>query len=208
MAMDFTPMNVLQFYIAVSPLLLGFFMVMVSVFNQDVKGLVYLGCVLLSTLVYIAIMYMFKSKSSPHTPTCDILTFNSVFAGSFDVRYLNTKLFAYNSMFIIFTLVYLLVPMHYYNHINYLLLIFLGVMFLMDGFYQLHIKCVNWAGILGAAIIGGGVALGLATAIVSQSGDLIFFNEIVSNNVICKRPTEQSFKCSVYKNGELLASSS
>lgn len=202
MAMNFTPMNVLQFYTAISPFLLGFFMIMVSVFNQDIKGLVYLGCVLLSTLVYISIMYMFRSDTH-NLPSCNILTFDGVFGGA-----LNTKLFAYNSMFIVFTLVYLLVPMHYYNHINYLLLIFLGIMYLMDGYYKLHIKCVNWMGILVSSIIGGSIAFGLATALVSQSGDLIYFNEIVSNNVICKRPTEQSFKCSVYKNGELLATSS
>ena len=36
--------------------------------------------------------------------------------------------------------------------------------------------------------------------------DLLFFNELVSNNAICSRPNKQTFKCSVYKGGELLSS--
>ena len=199
MPMEFTPINVLQFYTAVSPLLLGFFMVMVSVFNQDLKGIVYLGCILLATMVYIMILYMSKSSSEVIPEICNILTFNSF-------PYLYSKLFAYNTMFIIFTLVYVLVPMYHYQHINYLLLIFLGVMAIMDGVYKINTNCVSIYGILLAVFVGGGIALGLASALVSQSGDLIFFNEVVSNNVICKKPTEQSFKCSVYKNGELISS--
>ena len=33
---------------------------------------------------------------------------------------------------------------------------------------------------------------------------LLFFNDLTSNNVVCKRPTNQTFKCSVYKNGQVI----
>ena len=33
---------------------------------------------------------------------------------------------------------------------------------------------------------------------------MLYFNEILSNKVICGRPSESTFKCAVYKNGELL----
>ena len=36
--------------------------------------------------------------------------------------------------------------------------------------------------------------------------EFLYFNELGSNNVVCKRPSEQTFKCSVYKNGELISS--
>jgi len=33
---------------------------------------------------------------------------------------------------------------------------------------------------------------------------LLFFNAEPSNNVICARPKKQTFKCFVYKNGEVI----
>ena len=43
--------------------------------------------------------------------------------------------------------------------------------------------------------------------------NLIFQEEIIkknqelqSNNIICARPSKQTFKCSVYKNGQLISS--
>ena len=34
--------------------------------------------------------------------------------------------------------------------------------------------------------------------------DLLFFNVESTNNVICSRPKQQTFKCRLYKNGELI----
>ena len=36
--------------------------------------------------------------------------------------------------------------------------------------------------------------------------DLLFYNELASNNVVCNKPSKQTFKCSVYKNGEIISS--
>ena len=33
---------------------------------------------------------------------------------------------------------------------------------------------------------------------------LVTYNELVSNNVVCNKPSKQTFKCHVYKNGELI----
>jgi hypothetical protein len=37
------------------------------------------------------------------------------------------------------------------------------------------------------------------------SGKYLFFNEVSSNKDICYQPSEQTFKCSLYKNGELIS---
>ena len=36
------------------------------------------------------------------------------------------------------------------------------------------------------------------------SGKYLFFNEVSSNKDICYQPSEQTFKCNVYKDGELV----
>jgi hypothetical protein len=50
---------------------------------------------------------------------------------------------------------------------------------------------------------------GLSAAIVSLmyvggSGKYLFFNEVSSNKDVCYQPSEQSFKCSLYKDGMLV----
>ena len=56
------------------------------------------------------------------------------------------------------------------------------------------------------------VLLGLASSAlivtlmyVGGSGKYLFFNEVSSNKDICYQPKEQNFKCSLYKNGELIS---
>jgi hypothetical protein len=36
------------------------------------------------------------------------------------------------------------------------------------------------------------------------SGKFMFFNEVQSNKDVCNMPSKQTFKCQVYKNGELI----
>ena len=48
MAIPNTFSNIFKIFSAISPLLLGFFLVMSSLFNKNIKGLVYLSGVLLA----------------------------------------------------------------------------------------------------------------------------------------------------------------
>jgi len=55
--------------------------------------------------------------------------------------------------------------------------------------------------------------LGLASATIivilmytGGSGNYLFYNETSGNNTVCSMPSKQTFKCSVYKNGELISS--
>ena len=37
------------------------------------------------------------------------------------------------------------------------------------------------------------------------SGKYLFFNEVSSDKEICYQPKDQTFKCSLYQNGELIS---
>ena len=37
------------------------------------------------------------------------------------------------------------------------------------------------------------------------SGKYLFFNEVSSDKEMCYQPSEQTFKCAVYKDGELVS---
>ena len=51
MAIQLSITNVFRFISYITPVLLIFFMIMISVFNQDVKGLIYLGGVLIAIFI-------------------------------------------------------------------------------------------------------------------------------------------------------------
>lgn len=200
-SIDPTPSNLLQLFALISPLLLGFLLVMSSLFNQDIKGLVYLGGVLLATVINLFLMSMIDSKKdlANESAMCDIIT-------------LPLNLSSYNSpsissLFIAFTTAYLVLPMKYNNQMNYVVLAFLLCLFALDAYTNINNKCTT----PGGSILGGlvGVVLGAAWfAIFHYTGysSLLYFDELMSNKVVCARPSKQTFKCSVYKNGKLISS--
>jgi hypothetical protein len=41
---------------------------------------------------------------------------------------------------------------------------------------------------------------------IGGSGKFLFFNEVSSNKDICYKPKEQTFKCNLFRNGEMVGS--
>ena len=56
MAMQLSFSNLLQFFSAIAPILLAFCLIMISLFNSDIKGMVYLGGMLVASLINLIII--------------------------------------------------------------------------------------------------------------------------------------------------------
>lgn len=188
-----------------SPFLLTFFMIMLSIINNTiVKGLLFLiGLVIISFLTYL-IKYILKEKQSIYaSPICNILpipfTANSkseIDATIYSSPIIGSALLGYISSYLIF-------PMYINNDVNNPLLITLVALFVVNSVVELSNKC----GTIGGVILGGiiGITFGmLYYGIVSTSGnkELAYFSEIKSNAEGCKKPSNQKFKCVTYKRGE------
>jgi len=199
MAIQLTFSNMMQLFSALSPLLLGFFLVMSSLFNQDIKGLVYLGGVLLASVINIFLMNQIGSEKSPNASmSCNLVEIPYL------TRY-NSP--APSSLFIAFTISYLLLPMKYNNQMNYMVMACLLCLFGLDAVTKVMFNCTT----TGGTILGGLVGLILGAIWFSAFhytgyDSLLYFDELTSNKVSCSRPSKQTFKCSVYKNGELISS--
>ena len=63
MALSLEPSQLIQFFTSMSPLLLAFFLVAISIFNQDAKGLVYLGGVLVGSFAWLLMLFLIKSPT-------------------------------------------------------------------------------------------------------------------------------------------------
>jgi len=192
----------MQFFAAISPILLAFCLVMISIFNSDIKGMVYLGGILIASLINLLILNSLKIKADkPPPPYCNLIEF------PFNLNeYISP---AFNSMFIAFTLAYLYMPMQYISGINYPVLIFITSLLVLDAGTKISGACTTFGGVMLGSLVG--FVLGLLWFIAFYSTgheDLLFFNAEPSNNVICSRPKKQTFRCRIFKNGEVIGEAS
>tara|TARA_B100000963_G_scaffold262441_1_gene230602 strand:- start:11512 stop:12123 length:612 start_codon:yes stop_codon:yes gene_type:complete len=201
MALSLEPSQLIQFFTAMSPLLLAFLLVVVSLFNQDVKGLVYLGGVLLGSFAWLIMLFLIKSPTNPdRADSCNMINW------PFNITAYNNP--NYSSYFIAFTIAYLVLPMYFNEQMNWTVLVFLLTLFVADAYSSVSKKCTPVSGPVIGSIIGllmGGMWFTVFHA--TGNDDLLYFQEMLSNNVVCKRPEKQTFKCSVYRKGELISSS-
>jgi hypothetical protein len=108
----------------------------------------------------------------------------------------------FNSVFISFTFMYLLLPMVVNDQVNYWLVGVIITLFAIDAYVKLNNYCTENKGILYGAVIGLTCgAMGYFILKMNDLESLLFFNDLTSNNVVCKRPAKQKFKCQLYKNG-------
>ena len=125
----------------------------------------------------------------------------------FDIPHVSRFNSPYPSCLIIaFTVAYLILPMKYNEQMNYPVLAFLLVILGIDIVTKVQNKCTTWAG----SILGGlvGFLLGTIWYIlfhVTGFDSLLYFDELRSDNVMCSQPSSQTFKCSVYQNGQLIS---
>ena len=67
-----------------------------------------------------------------------------------------------------------------------------------------NITNVGIAGnLFSGTLLGAGLSALLYTSSVKN---LLYINEVNSDNEVCSMPSQQKFKCRVYKNGELVGS--
>lgn len=206
MALEFSFFSIFQLLGAISPILLGFLLVAGSIFNNNIKGFIYLGGVLVASMINILIGRAIGRRydgSDPTTSASPEIKQCQIFNNPLNPNDYTTP--AYNSFFIAFTLAYLLLPMIYNKEMNYYLFSFILFLFLVDAVTKIMKKCNDLIDITVGAFVG--FILGtLQFVAIHYSGNdsLLFFNDFVSNNTVCSRPQKQTFKCAVYKNGELI----
>ena len=199
--MDFTFSNLIQFFSAISSILLAFFMIMISFFNQDIKAILFLAGAFIAYVFNLALLKpaLGNPLKDDRSPTCDIINvpINNKYDGP-----------SSNSVFIAFTLTYLTVPMFENNEINFPLLMAILTLLGMDAFYKLSNKCTTVFGIVIATIVRGLIGIGYYYLLINfKLKEQTYFSGIGSNNKeTCSMPDKQTFKCAVYKNGELIKS--
>ena len=196
------PINFIVFITFFSPIIIAMGCLGMSFIFQNYKGFLYIFWMLVVTIVREAALMW--SGSNPNDiykkpPICSTSQFRFS-------KYGNT---GYSIFLFGFTIMYVCLPMFINNDVNAWIFGGLLAYLLLDIGVRYSEKCISGMVDILVEILPG---LGLGALICSiyywtGNSKYLFFNEISSNKTVCSMPKKQTFKCSVYKNGELVGSS-
>jgi len=184
-----------MFYLsAVAPSVLVGFFILLSIFNQNLKGLAYLVgvCVLLTITGFVSELVKI---TKPNDKSCKLVSYNPI---SFTGLPFGMQIYA-------FTFFYLLLPMIINNIPNIPLIFTLILLAIIDGVINITQNCSNTQHIFISLIMGCIIGTLWSLAVYSVDPGLIYHTDyITSNKLACQLPSKQNFKCVVKKNGEII----
>ena len=182
-----------QFLSLIGPyVLIGFFFLL-SFFNTNLKGIVY--------LIGVIVMLFFSGLiDGMIPPSKDAKAICHLFGiPSFG------KNLPFGSLVYGFTFAYLFFPMIQNSMMNYPLIIGLLLITGVDITIQLYSKCSTMNGVMLSLALSLVFGFVWYLAIQSLSPSLLYHVDYLSDKQVCSMPSQQKFKCSVYKNGELIS---
>jgi hypothetical protein len=188
--------NMFTFLSIISPYVIVLVLLLNSIINSNIKGLIYL----FGIIILFFVVFLFQSSInviSDATPG-----YCKLFSSA--IPYYSIP--SFNSALFLFTLVYMLIPMIVSNVINLPFICILLILFAVDAVIRTQNRCTSLIGIFFGGMIGIIIAILWYLIINSNAPELLYYDDLISNKVACSRPTQQKFKCSVYKNGQLLQS--
>ena len=204
--MELNLFTILYLFFRLAPFIVVCYFSLGSIFNQDIKGLIYLVGLLFSCfatfLVGQTIPISFSMGSDPVNPltkknvapVCNLLTIGK--DGSFSRIPLGVSILC-------FTFIYLVVIIAK-NHLemtNIPTLVFFPVLILGDLIWNMRNDCYAPFGIILAMAVGSLMGWAWSTIVDSLNKPELFFFNVGSNQSVCQRPSKQLFKCTFANPG-------
>lgn len=173
------------------PYFLVFLFIMISIINSNIKGFIYF----FGIIIIYGLIKLFQS-SIPNNNTERICAIFDSY------HYVHPS---FISALYMYTLVYILMPMVMNNVFNIPLIMILLIFSVIDVIVRLNYGCTYPLTVLLGSVIGAGFAV-TWVYVLKETGNssLLYYDDLVSNKQSCSRKSNEQFKCSVYKNGELL----
>ena len=189
------PSNLLVFMIFYSPIIVCLAIIAFTFIIQSSKGFIYLGFLFAASIVREFLYYAAGGMElKPVNAICSVIDYS---------KHGNNT---YSSFMLSFTLMYLCLPMYINDSMNWILFGILLSYLFADIMVRSMNHCITNVSVLFLNIVAGIISgLGVVCAMSAGGSSKYFmFNETQSNKVVCTSPKKQQFKCSVYKNGELI----
>lgn len=204
----YDPIFILLYLSFFSPFILIFSITIYSIIFQNFKGFIYLAFILSLTFLRMCIykaIGLNPEKSTDRMEICDSV-YTSVFTNQANSSGNDT----YSVAIFSFSFFYICLPMFMHNNVN----VAIVSAFLLGGIIEFSVKrffkCINAMEAILNLFVGSvfGILITILMFRDKTTQKLLFVNELTSgsNKEVCSMANKQTFKCSVYKNGELLAS--
>jgi len=201
--MDLNIVNIAYLFFRLAPFIIVSYFTLQSIFNQDLKGLIYLVGLIIATVFTIVIGNIIPKPDVSLAPTNDDfkkyskIKCNTLTLGSNEPLSrlpLSQTTFGY-------TLAYL----SYFIGVNNLttqnipIFVIFPVLILADIFWSVSNSCSSNELLLSALIIGGGVGAIWGLIIDSTNLPNLTYYSGVSNNQVCSQPKRSLYKCRTVK---------
>ena len=199
--MDLNIISITYLFLRLAPFVLVCFFSLSSLLNQDFKGLIYLAGLIFAcfnTLIFGNILTFIPKYSPEQRPEiCNMISFNQ--HGEISKLPIGQTVFG-------FTFFYLLFPMIKNKYIkqNIPSLVFFPSLILFDIVWNIQNTCYTVWQLFASLILGGAFGTLWAYLIGKTNNPSLQYLVGSTNNEVCNKPSKQTFKCNVYKNGQLI----
>lgn len=191
----------IQFFSLLAPYALVSFFLFLSLFNLNIKGIMYLiGLIfaLLSSNILTIFLPNDVVNDKNKNARCEIFNYKIL---------LHKPILPFGTIVYSYTLLYLLIPMIQNSMMNYAIIIALILMLGIDFIIQTHIECFNFQVAIMSIILTTIITIIWVGYILgTYMPGITYHTDYLSNKEVCLMPSQQKFKCNVYKNGELISS--
>ncbi len=189
-------------FVSFIPILLPICLLIISCFNKDLKGFIFIVGLTLGIIILKGISFVFNFLNI--TPQVNSQTAQTLAKDLCNLYFLSqiTKI-PINGIILGFTLMYFILSMSFVNKWNEQLLVLLSLILVADLYiYIMNFKCTNWLSYIGAAAIGviwSSIYVGIIQA---SNKELLYNYDIISNKEMCSRNfgDKKRFVCSKRKN--------
>ena len=198
-------LNIIGFgylFLRLAPFVLASFFTLASIFNQDFKGFVYLVGLLFSsfiTMIAAKLPYINNLRRPEDSPEiCNVLTVGQT--DSLSDLPLGQSALTYTFAYLLFSILKYKMVLQ-----NIPTLIFFPLLIIFDFIWNLNNSCYSFFQLLTSLSVGGIIGIIWASVIASSKTPALMYFSSLSSKEVCTRPSKNTFKCNVYKNGKLIS---
>jgi hypothetical protein len=213
------------FFLRLAPFVLVSFFSLSSIFNKDFKGLVYLIGLIVScfgTMMSASLVDMVSDTlltlPDARPEICSLFTQNGMEMSRLP---LGQSIFAYTFMYLLYGMitnssvpddkkdapwyVKLVSSTNTLIYQNIPTIIFFSLLIIFDFAWNIQYSCYKWHQLLISLVLGGTFGFFWGVIIDSTKTDSLKYFNGYSNSEVCSKPSQQTFRCKVYKNGVVIA---
>jgi len=180
-------------FFRLAPFIIVCYFSLSSIFNQDIKGLIYLGGLMIACVFGVILGNLFGSIPEDAGAVCNMITIGN--NGSFSKIPLGIVMLSYT----FFYLLYIMITYNVQNN-NIPTIVLFSMLIAGDIVWNFANKCYNPIGILGSLLIGGlfGYIWGIVIDSIGKP-NLLYLN-VGNDKTVCSRPSSQLYKCTFSGN--------